>query len=120
MSKPKTIDALMDGISATSKASGAMGAILYGLDISINADISNDRDLILTDAEAKKLLALLDPKSEAYKVCQKMIVHLKTAMEKDFSDHTKEQLKAQILPYRDTIDSQTELMKGLIGKMQEG
>lgn len=118
MSKAKLTNVLMDTIALAGKVSGATGGIIAGIDNAIRADLANDKDLLRAEASLKSALDLCDPKAKAHAAVQTALAHLRMAMEKDFADTTKEQLKGAVLPFQEKVDTHIESMKALIGGLQ--
>jgi|GEM_PF-2249072 len=119
MSNAKTTDVLMDAIAVAGKVSGATGGIIAGIDTAIQADLSNDKDLLLAASSLRFARDLVDPNSGAYIAIRTAENHLATAMEKDFADMTKENLKAAVLPYQGKVDEAIDGFKALIRRVRE-
>jgi len=111
----------LDLIALLDKAESRFTELLMQVDKCISADMSNDPDLsqahyFLTESET------VDPE-KAQRMRHAASSFLEVAMDKDFTDSTKEDLKAMLMPYLTSLSqnkaSALKLMEK-INKRQDG
>lgn len=95
-----------------------VGAQVKQVDAAIEADLSNDPDLM--DAQrCYNRAAELDPGPDRDASMTQGAIALRTAMAKDFGDTTKETLRAMIIPFQAKLEGQLAELKKLLGRLEQ-
>lgn len=95
--------AAMDVLSLCLKAKGQFTDLMIGLDKCIAADLDNDPDLTRAHYLFKESV---DLDGERRETMHGTGMHfLEVAMEKDFGDQSKEELKSHLMPFLESLSN---------------
>lgn len=113
--KTRVEAAALDVLALCLKAKGEFTDLMIGLDKCISADIANDPDLTRA--------LYLFKESEWLEGARRSTMHhtathfLETALEKDFGDKTKDDLKGQLMPFLMSLSDIEKSLRETMGSV---
>lgn len=116
--RTKVSEQLMDGIAILSEQIGATGELLRQIDLTIRADLDNDPDMKAADDHLARALELDEGDDRQASMLQAQRA-LRIAMQKDFSDTTKEALRGMVIPHQEKLERCRERMRGVMAALHE-
>lgn len=115
--KNRNESAAMDILALCLKVKGQFTDLMIQVDKTIAADNDNDPDLTRSHYLFKESAGL---EGERRETMHHTAMHfLEVAMEKDFGDRTKDDLKAMLMPFLESLDGIEAALRGAMGKVDK-
>lgn len=118
------LNVLLDAVAVAERAVRKSGAILAAVDEAIRVDMTDDQDWQTADAAIGQALGFMDDlpgskrKTDLTAELLKAKHALRAGMAIDFSDVSKERIKALIVPEHTALERVQEQFRGLITRLE--